>query len=146
MEVELSHSLEDAASSLSMGFWVQRGDEKVIHIDDKPSFHDHISGQVIHESLEYGRGVAETKEHDGRFEKSLVSDEGSLPLMAIFDVNIVVPPSNIELGKMMNIFQLVYEIRNKGEGVGITGGMLIEVLVVVAGTKFPVFLLDKEEG
>ena len=34
MEVKLSHSLEDAVSSFSMGFRVGGSDEEVIHVDD----------------------------------------------------------------------------------------------------------------
>ena len=41
--------------------------EEIIHVDDKPSFSNHISEEVIHEVLEYGGGVVETKEHDSGF-------------------------------------------------------------------------------
>ena len=43
-------------------------DEEVIHVDDEPSFSDHITERVIHELLEGSRGVGESEEHDGRFE------------------------------------------------------------------------------
>ena len=42
-------------------------DEEVIHIDDKPSFSDYIVEGVIHELLEGGGGVSETKEHNCGF-------------------------------------------------------------------------------
>ena len=67
MEVEFSHSLEDAASSLSVGFRVRGGNEEVVHIDDEPSFSDHISERVVHESLEHGGGVTKAEEHDRWF-------------------------------------------------------------------------------
>ena len=43
--------------------------KEVIHVDDEPSLSNHVSEGVIHESLEHGWGVAETKEHNGRFEE-----------------------------------------------------------------------------
>ena len=104
MKVELSHSLEDMAGLLGMGFWIGGGDEEVIYVDDQLSFSNHVSEGVIHKLLECDGGVAETKEHDSGFEESLVGNEGRLPLVAIFDVDIVVPPMNIELGEVTSIF------------------------------------------
>ena len=145
MKIKLSHSLEDTTGSFSVGFWVRGGDKEVIHVDDEPSFGDHISEGVVHELLERGRGVAKAKEHDGWFKESFVGDEGRLPLVTIFDVDVVVPPSNIKFSEVASIFQLVHKARDEREGVGITGGVFVEVVVVLAGAEFAVFLLDKEE-
>ena len=65
MEVKLGHSLKDMASPFSVGLLVWRGNKKVIHVDDEPSFCDHVSEGVIHELLECGGGIAKTKEHNG---------------------------------------------------------------------------------
>ena len=146
MEVKLSHSLEDAAGSLSVGFGVRGGDEGVIHIDDEPSFCYHISERVIHESLKCGGGVAKTREHDSGFKKSFVGDESRFPLVTVFDADVVVPPTNVELGKVASIFQLVHEVGDEGKGVGIAGGVFVEISVILAGTKLAILLLDKEEG
>ena len=43
-------------------------DEEIVHIDDEPSFSDHIVEGVIHEPLKGGRGVGEPEEHDSGFE------------------------------------------------------------------------------
>ena len=74
-----------------------------------------------------------------------MSDEGCLPLMTIFDVNIVVPPVNVKLGKVVSVFQLVHEVRDEEKGVGIAGGMFIEVAVVLAGVEFSILFLNEEE-
>ena len=108
MEVNLCHPLEHMAGLFFVGFWVWRGDEKVIHVDDESSFSNHVLEGIIHEPLECVRGVAETKEHNCRFEESLVSDESHFPLVTILDTNVVIPPSNIKLGEVASIFQLVY--------------------------------------
>ena len=145
VKVKLGHSLKDAAGSFSVGFGIRGGNKKVVHVDDEPSFSDHISERVVHESLECGRGVAKAKEHDCQFEESFVRDEGRLPLVAIFDADIVVPPTNIEFGEVASVFQLVHEVGDKGKGVGVTGGVFVEVPVILAGMEFAILLLDEEE-
>ena len=112
VEVELSHALEDATSLFSVGLGVRGGDKEVVHIDDEPSFGNHVSEQVVHELLERGGGVAKAKEHDRRFKESFACDEGHLPLIAIFDADIVVSPTDIELGEVASVFQLVHEVGN----------------------------------
>ena len=72
-------------------------------------------------------------------------DEGCFPLVTIFDVDIVVPPMNIEFSEVVSIFQLVHEVGDEGKGIGVVGGVFIEVSVVLAGAELTVFLLDKEE-
>ena len=43
VEVKLSHSLKDTASPFRVGLRVGGGGEKVIHVDDQPSFSDRVS-------------------------------------------------------------------------------------------------------
>ena len=90
--------------------------------------------------------MAKAEEHDGGFKESFVGDEGRFPLVAIFDSDIVVPSMNIEFGEVMSILQLVNEVGNERKGVGIVGGVFVEVSIVLAGVEFAIFLLDKEEG
>ena len=66
--------------------------------------------------------------------------------MAILDVNAVISPANIEFCEVTSIFQLVYKVRDKREGVCVVSGVFIEVVVVLAGMKFAILLFDKEEG
>ena len=104
MEVKFSHPLKNMAGSLCVGHGVGRGDEEVIHVDDEPSFSNHIMKGVVHESLECSWGITEAEEHDSGLEESFVSDESGLPLMTIFNVDIVVTPTNIKLGEVVSIF------------------------------------------
>ena len=85
-------------------------DEEIIHIDNEPSFGNHVAEGVVHEPLEGGRGIGKSEEHYGRFEESLVGNEGRLPLVTVFDAYVVVPPSDVELSKDLSIPQFVYEI------------------------------------
>ena len=121
-------------------------DEEIIHIDNEPSFSDHIAEGVVHEALEGSGGIGEAKEHYSGFEESLVSDEGCLPLMAIFNSYVVIPPPYIKLGENRGMSQFVHEIRDEGEGIGVTNGVFIDVSIVLAGAKSSVFLFDEEEG
>ena len=75
-----------------------------------------------------------------------MGDEGHLPLVTILDADIVVPPMNIELSEVASVFQLVHKVGDERKGVGIAGGMFIEVSVVLAGVEFTIFLFDKEEA
>ena len=124
--------------------FVRGEDEEVVHVDDKPSLGNHISEGVIHELLECSRGVVKTKEHDRRFKEPLVGDESHLPLVSILNVNIVVSPLNIKLGEVPGIFEFVDKVGDEGEGVHVVDGMLIQIVVILAGAEFPV-LFDKEE-
>ena len=146
VKVESCHALEDMMGPFLVDFWVGGGNEEVVHIDDEPSFSDHVSKQVVHEPLECGGGVAKTKEHDGGFKESLVGDEGHLPLMTIFDVDVVVPPTNIKLSEVVSVFQLVHEVGDEGKRVGVTGGVFVEVPVILTRMKFAILLFDEEKG
>ena len=79
-----------------MGGRVGGVDEEVIHVDDKPSFCDHIVKGIIHKALEGGRGISETKEHYGWLEESFVDDESSFPLMSVLNSDIVVSPLDVK--------------------------------------------------
>ena len=78
-------------------------DEEIIHIDNKPSFGNHVAEGVVHESLKGSGGVGEPEEHHGGFEESFVGDEGCFPLVTVFDSYVVIPPSNVELGEDLSI-------------------------------------------
>ena len=145
MEVELDHALENMTGSFGLGFGVWEGNEEVVHVDDKPSFSNHVLEQVTHESLECSGGVAEAKEHDHWFKESFVGDEGYLPLMTIFYTDVVVTPTNIKLGEVSGIFELILEVGDEGKGVCVMSGMLVEVAVVLARAEFAILLFDKKE-
>ena len=78
-------------------------DEEIIHVDNKPSFGNHITEGVVHETLEGGRGVGKSEEHHGWFEKSFVGNEGHFPLVTVLDSYIVVSPPDVELSEDLSI-------------------------------------------
>ena len=64
-------------------------DEEIIHVDNEPSFGNHVVEGVVHETLEGGGGVGEPEEHHSRFEEAFVGDEGRLPLVTVLDSYVV---------------------------------------------------------
>ena len=103
VKVEFGHTLQDAFGAFLMEGGVGGVDEEIIHVDNEPSFGNHIAEGVVHESLKGSGGVGEAKEHYGGFKESSVGDEGCLPLMTILDSYIVIPPSYVELGEDLGV-------------------------------------------
>ena len=121
-------------------------DEEIIHIDNEPSFSNHVAERVVHETLEGGGGVGESEEHHGRFKEPFMGNKGCFPLVTVLDPYVVVPPSDVELGEDLGVSQFIHEIRDKREGVGVMDGMFVDVTIVLAGAKSSVLLFDEEEG
>jgi hypothetical protein len=65
--------------------------------------------------LEGCRRVCQVKKHDFRLKQALICDEGSLPLIASPDINIVIAPTNIELSKDFRILELIDDIGGQSE-------------------------------
>ena len=105
-----------------------------VTVYDKPSFGDHVSEGVIHEMLECGWRVGEAEEHDGGFNEAFMGDKGGFPLVAIFDVDIVIAPTDVKFGKQFGIFELINEVRDKGERVSISNSVFIQISVILVGT------------
>ena len=74
---------------------------KIVHIDFQPAFCDHISEDVIHESLECGWSIAEAKEHNHWFKQAKGSDESCFPLVQFLDVNVVILPLNVKFDEVV---------------------------------------------
>ena len=72
-------------------------------------------------------------------------DEGSLPLVAILNVDIVISPADVKLSKQFSVFEFVDEVRDEGERVGVAGSVFVQVSVVLTGAKTAVLLFDEEE-
>ena len=138
--------MKDTFSSFLVVFVVVRVDEEVVHVNDKPSFLNHISERVRHELLKSGGGVGHAKEHDSGFIESVVGDEGTLPLVTLLDTDIVVSPSYIKLSEDLGIFEFVDEVGDQGKGICISDCVAIEVSVVLTGLEASILFFDKEEG
>ena len=129
-----------------MGGRVRRVDEEIIHVNDKPSFCNHVAKGIIHKVLEDGRGISETKEHHSWFEESLMGNEDGFPLMSILDLDVIVPPLDIKFGEDFHPLEFIDEIGNEWKGVCVMDSVFINIAVVLARAKAIIFLLDEKEG
>ena len=144
VEVQFRHALEDALSMFAMGLFVRGENKEVVHVNDKPSFGNHVTKRVVHEPLEHGGGVGKSEEHYRWFEEALMCDESGLPLVTVFDADVVVPPADVKLSKQFGIFEFVNEVGDEGKWIGVAGGMFVQVSVILTGEEATVFLFDKE--
>jgi hypothetical protein len=74
-------------------------DQYVIHVDNHPSFIDLIFKDPVHEGLERGRGVTESKEHYCGFKESEFCDKCGFPAVFWVNKDIVVSPSDVHLSE-----------------------------------------------
>ena len=129
-----SELLEHTSGALMVESYIILGvDSHVIHVDLKPLLWKHICEDVVHEGLEGGGSVAESKEHDSGFKESHGGDESTLPLIFFSDANVVISPMNVEFGEQGGFFHVVNELRNQGERIGVSDGVGVQVVVVLAG-------------
>ena len=120
-------------------------DPQVIHIDFEPTFSDHVSKDMIHECLKSRRSVAEAKEHYGGFKEAERSDECRFPLVFLPDANVVIAPSNIELGEQCGVLHIIDQLRDEGKGIPIVDGVGVEISIVLARSQGSVLLGHKEK-
>ena len=94
--------LKDTTSTFMMkGVGAIGVDAKVIHINFQPEFSNHISKDMIHESLESGWSIAKVEEYNCRFKQAKRGDKGCFSLVQFLDANIVVSPSNVKFGEVV---------------------------------------------
>ena len=120
-------------------------DEVVIQVDDDMPLVDEVPEDVVHHPLEGRWGVAESKEHDRGLIQTLIGPEGCLPLVVLLDANVVVPPLYVQLGEVLCIAMLVYQLLDERQWVPVLDGVLIELLAVLDGSEGAAALEDEEE-
>ena len=89
-------------------------DQNVVKINGYFAFRNEVCKDVVHHVLESGRGIGHSEEHDGWFEQSTIGNKGSFELVAFSDPNVVVPPTNIKLGKELGASESIDQLRNQG--------------------------------
>ena len=87
-------------------------DKYVVHIADGLIAVDEGMEDVIHHGLEGGRQVAKSEEHDKQLKKSLVHGESCLPLVSLFETDIVEAPAEVQGGEPFRIAQPSEHVRD----------------------------------
>ena len=91
---------------------------------------------MVHHQLEAGWGIGESEEHHHWFKKALVHLECGLPLVAIADSNVVVPPLDIKLCKecqsvTMHSCEPIHKFAYLGEWHSISDGKSIKLAIIL---------------
>ena len=87
---------------------------QVIHVDDKPTFPDVVSKVEVHKCLKHWWRATKSEKHHCWFEQSKRCDEGSLPFITLLDLNVIISPLYVELGKERELAKVINEVRDKG--------------------------------
>ena len=74
-----------------------------------------------------------------------MGNESSLPLVPVFDTDIVIPPTDIKLDENLCSLEFINEIRDEWKGVCIADNMFIDIAIVLTRVKTAVLLFNKEE-
>src|SRR5260221_6161351 len=96
-EIETFKHFEDMVAILDM--FIESPlcmDYTVVHIKVEVSLPDFFFKFIIYHCLEGAGGIRQPKEHDGWFEETITGFEGGLPLVAFFDTDVVVAPTDIK--------------------------------------------------
>jgi hypothetical protein len=97
--------------------------------------------------LEGGGRICETEEHYLRLKQASIGGERSLPFVARFNTNVVVPPPNIEFGEDAGVLKMIDDIQGQGKGIPILDGKVIQLSVVLDKSESSIlFLNEKDRG
>jgi hypothetical protein len=81
---------------------------------------------MIHETLESGRGITQAKGHDQELIVTLMSSKGSLGNVFFFHTDLVVARMKIKFSKVLSTTQFIQEIINDRNGKLVFDGEFIE--------------------
>ena len=144
IEFVLSESFQYQACDSVVLFHRFCKDEDVIQVDTDYTLGDEILENDIHHGLEGGRAVSETEEHHQRFKESSVGAECGLPFITFLDVDIVVPPVDIELGEVACTLETIDKVGNERKRIDILDSLCIECAIVLDKSERSILLLDEE--
>ena len=134
VEMVFTEDVKDLYYDLMMLFFsLTAKDEDVVHIDDDYPLVNEFFEEVIHHHMEGGGTVCQAKEHHQGLKEASVHPEGSFPLVSLFNMHVVVSPTDVQLCEVLGIGfrDLVKDVWDQREGVGILHCHCIELLVVL---------------
>jgi hypothetical protein len=88
--------------------------QDVIQVHNTYSVVDPFSEDIVDHVLEGAGGVAESEEHDQRFEESLISPECHLQFFSFCHPDILKAPSQVRFPKHFGSSESVNDIRDQG--------------------------------
>src|SRR6266481_10014247 len=132
VELVLPEDVEDMRYHLPVMLNCLCEDQDVVHVNGYKPFIYKVLENVIHHGLECGWAVSEPEVHDQGLEEPAVCLESCLPLVTFLDSYVIVSPPYFQLGKVFGFCtcDLIYDIRDEGEWVGVFHCHRVELPVV----------------
>ena len=140
----LSESVQDLSDYLPVFVQVLGENKDVVQIYTNHPFTNQILEDVIHHGLEGSWTVSKAEHHHQWLKQSPVGPKGCLPLISFLDPDIVVPPSDIQLGEIPSSPELLHQLRNQWKWIPVLYCHPIELSVVLNQLKFSILLLDEK--
>ena len=81
---------------------------------------------MVHEALEGGGGVTQTKGHDQKLIVALMSVKGYLGNVILFHMYLVIARVKIKFGKTLGTTQFIQEVINDRDGKFVFDGQFVE--------------------
>jgi hypothetical protein len=119
-------------------------DEDVVEVDDDVDV-EKVTEDILHESLESRRGVAEAERHDQHLEEPISGPEGSLPFVAFGNAYQVIGRTKVDLSVNLSLPRGIEEVRDTGKRVFVLPGDLIQTTEVVTKSQGAFLLLNEED-
>ena len=113
-EAEAAELLQDKLDFVIEVVGRMSANGQVIHVNNKPTFVDVVGEVEVHECLKRWRRTTESEKHHRWFEQPKRCDESSLPFITLLDLNVVISPLYVELGKERELAKVIDEVRDKG--------------------------------
>ena len=104
------------------------------------------SENMVHHGLKCGRGVSETKEHDCWLEDSKWGFKHCFPLISQFDLDIVVPPMDVEFGKNEHMDQVGNCLLNIRQGAVVLDSVLVQDSIILYRMIFSILFRYVKHG
>lgn len=89
--------------------------------------------------------VCHAKKHDKGLKNTSVDVESSLPFISRFDLNIVKPPMDIQLCKVLSSLKLRNKLWNEQKQILVLDSHRVEYIVVLNQLERAILLLDKKD-
>src|ERR1700742_796434 len=118
-------------------------DQDVVKIDNDKDINDIREG-VIHEVLELGRRVAQSKRHNTVFKETIFCLECCLPFITWFNPDKVISGLKIQGGKVFSAPEFLNQSLNQWEWVRIFDSVIIQCAIINAHPPFAILLWDKD--
>jgi hypothetical protein len=90
-------------------------DEDIIK-ENQDKMMENRAEDMVHEALEGGGGVTQTKGHDQKIIVALMSVKGSLGNVGLFHTYLVIAQAKIKFGKELGATQFIQEVINDRNG------------------------------